>query len=37
MESEKDVLIQQLENEIKSRKHTEQNVEKILKHLKLDD
>jgi hypothetical protein len=35
MESEKDVLIQRLEKEIKSRKHTEQNVEKILKHLHL--
>lgn len=37
IESEKDVLIHRLENEIKSRKHTEQNVEKILKHLKLND
>jgi len=36
MESEKDVLIQQLEKEIKSRENTEKNVTKILKHLKLD-
>jgi len=36
MESEKDVLIQRLEKEIKSREHTEKNVTKILKHLKLD-
>jgi len=35
MESEKDTLIQRLEKEIKSREKTEQNVEKILKHLKL--
>lgn len=35
IESEKDVLIQQLEKEIQHRKHTENNVEKILKHLNL--
>jgi len=35
MESEKDTIIQRLEKEIKSREHTEQNVEKILKHLNL--
>ena len=35
MESEKDTLIHRLEKEIKNREHTEQNVEKILKHLKL--
>ena len=37
MESEKDTLIHRLEKEIKSRENTERNVEKILKHLKLDD
>jgi len=36
MESEKDVLIQQLEKEIKSREKIEGNAAKILKHLKLD-
>jgi len=36
MKSEKDTLIQRLEKEIKSREKTEENVTKILKHLKLD-
>lgn len=37
LESQKDLIIQQLRNEIQSRKNTEYNVERILQHLHLND